>query len=184
MNNFGELDKTLKLLSDLFETLFKISDQKFVKMTNNAGKASTWILHKYNQLNYRNIYRAKTRFNNCHNCFDEYIYSFYILSLYVNLYLLMSMTGKIITACIVSTARLYKKRTEINTISPISLGSQLMLKGMKSGDTCFRPAGFLAPEDFKLFGFPVFWRTCWCLFQNRVVCTDLDIHVFISSDVN
>ena len=56
MNNCGELDKTLKLVSDLFETLFKISDQQFVMMTNNAGKASTYILHAYNQLNYRNIY--------------------------------------------------------------------------------------------------------------------------------
>jgi hypothetical protein len=73
-------------------------------MTNNAGKASTYILHTYNQLNYRNIYWAKTRFNNCHNCFDEYIYSFYILSLYVNLYLSMSMTGKIIITCIILPA--------------------------------------------------------------------------------
>ena len=48
MNNCGELDKTLKLVSDLFETLFKISDQQFVMMTNNAGKTSTYILHTYN----------------------------------------------------------------------------------------------------------------------------------------
>jgi hypothetical protein len=57
---------------------------------------------------------------------------------------------------------IYTKRTEITKISPISLGSQLMLKGMTSGDTCLRPAGFLAPKtlNYLAFQFSDFERTC------------------------
>ena len=38
---------------------------------------------------------------------------------------------------------------------------------------------FCSQRCFKLFGFPVFWRTRWGLFQQRVVSTKLDIYVLI-----
>ena len=47
----------------------------------------------------------------------------------------------------------------------------------------FRPFGFLAPKDFLFFGLSNildFKRTWWRLFQKRVVCTNLDIYIFIT----